>query len=185
MMKRTFVFTPIAFLAIFGINQLFPVQVNPSADVVIQWNLVAIKTAKIAKQNTNETSRTLAIEAIAVYDAVNSIKHFGKPYHYFAQATSPASEQAAAAQAAHDVLAAYFPGQKSSLDSILTASLQGATDGPVDNGQKIGAAAAADIIALRAEDGAAPNVTYAGPVKPGIGQYRPTPSAFAPGINQG
>ena len=184
MLTRTFVFTPLAFLAILGIEQLFPLQTTSSAEVVTQWNLVTIKAAKIAKQNTNETSRTIAIEAIAVYDAVNSIKHIGKPYHYFAQATDPASEQAAVAQAAHNVLLNYFPNQKASLDSVLAVSLQAATDGPVDNGQKVGAASAADIIALRANDGAVPNVTYPGPAKPGIGEYRPTPTAFAPGINQ-
>jgi hypothetical protein len=184
MLTRTFVFTPLTFLIIFGIYQIFPLPATPSADVVIQWNLVTIKAAKIAKQNTNETSRTLAIEAIAVYDAVNSIKHIGKPYHYLARQTDPASEEAAVAQAAHDVLVAYFPNQKASLDSALANSLAQVTDGSVDNGQKVGAATAADIVAFRSNDGAAPNVTYPGPAKPGIGEYRPTPPAFAPGINQ-
>jgi len=184
MTTRNLLFTSIMFLAIFGTGQVIRAQTTPSADVVIQWNLVSIKTAKIAKQNTNETSRTVAIEAIAVYDAVNSIKHISKPYHYFVQAPAGASEQAAVAQAAHDVLLNYFPNQKVSLDSVLALSLQAATDGPVDKGQKVGAAAAADVIALRVEDGAAPNFTYSGPQKPGIGAYRPTPPAFAPGINQ-
>src|SRR5580700_3119911 len=103
MLTRTFVFTPFTFFVILGIYQVFPSQTAPSADVVIQWNLVTIRAAKVAKQNTNETSRTLAVEAIAVYDAVNSIKHIGKPYHYFGQAAGPASKQAAVAQAAHDV----------------------------------------------------------------------------------
>ena len=104
-------------------------------------------------------------------------------HDYFVKPAGPASAAAAVAQAAHDVLVNYFPGQKTQLDSILTVSLRGATDGPVDNGQKVGAAAAADIIALRANDGSAPNVTYPGPAKPGIGEYRPTPSGFLPGIN--
>lgn len=183
MMTRTFLFTPIAFLAILGINGLFPSQTTPSADVVIQWNLVAQKTAKGAKQNSNLASHTLAIEAIAVYDAVNSIKHFGKPYHYNADPGVPASAVAAAAQAAHDVLVSLFPAQKASLDSVLTVSLQQATDGPVDAGQKVGAGAAADIIALRLNDGSAPLTTYAGPATPTTGQYRATPAKFAPGID--
>ncbi|BAU54524.1 vanadium-dependent haloperoxidase [Mucilaginibacter gotjawali] len=184
-MKRTSLFTIIPALILSGIHPVYALKKKTlSGDVVIQWNQVSLKAAKIAKQNTNEASRTVAIEAIAVYDAVNSIKGIGKPYHYFVKPGGGASAVAAAAQAAHDVLVNYFPAQKAQLDSVLTVSLQGATDGPVDKGQKVGAAAAADIIALRANDGAAPNVTYPGPAKPGIGEYRPTPSGFLPGINQ-
>jgi hypothetical protein len=183
MTTRNLLITTITFLAIFGTSQPLTAQTKPSADVVIQWNLVTIKTAKIAKQNSNLASHTLAIEAIAVYDAVNSIKHFGKPYRYNSDPGVPASAVAAASQAAHDVLVSFFPAQKASLDSVLAVSLQQATDGPVDAGQKVGAGAAADIIALRVNDGSTPLTTYAGPATPGNGQYRPTPAKFAPGID--
>jgi hypothetical protein len=154
------------------------------ADVVTDWNLVTVKATKVAKYNSNLGSRIEAIEAIAVYDAVNSIKKFGTPYHFFAPVAGPASVQAAVAQAAHDVLVNYFPAQKPALDSALTASLALANDGPIDAGTKVGAASAADIIALRGNDGSDPNVGYPGPAKPGTGQYRPTPAGFQPGINQ-
>jgi hypothetical protein len=210
--------------------------------IVIDWNLITVRATKNAGFNSNLASRIEAIEAIAVYDAVNSIRHFGTPYHYFVSPGGAASPQAAVAQAAHDVLVNYFPAQQASLDSALTASLngiagnaavgnaagnaaggnaagndgstftgeidgqgatagpsggQGATTGPSDrsnsdgsgdalirSGQAVGSAAAADIIALRVNDGSEPNVGYPGPVKPGIGEYRPTPAGFAPGINQ-
>jgi len=183
-MKRTSLLTIIPALILSGIHPVYAFAEKPSTgDVIIQWNQIAVKTAKTAKQNSNLASRTLAIEAIAVYDAVNSIKHFGTPYHYYVSPSGAASAQAAAAQAAHDVLAAYFPAQKAALDSALTVSLQVATDGPVDNGSKTGAAAAADIIALRANDGSSPLTTYSGAGKVGIGEYRPTPGKFAPGID--
>ncbi|MDB5134732.1 MAG: superfamily protein [Mucilaginibacter sp.] len=155
-----------------------------SADVVTDWNLITVKATKAGKFNSNLGSRIEAIEAIAVYDAVNSIKKIGTPYHYYASSTGPASAQAAVAQAAHDVLVNYFPAQKPSLDSALNNSLGLANDGPVDKGREVGAASAADIIALRANDGSDPNVGYTGLAKPGVGQYRPTPAGFAPGINQ-
>jgi hypothetical protein len=180
-MKRTLLFATII-IRFIGINNV-SAQPGKPGDVIIQWNLITLKAAKIAKQNSNLASRTAAIEAIAVYDAVNSIKHFGTPYHYYNASTNPASAQAAAAQAAHDVLVNYFPDQKPGLDSALANSLQGITDGPVENGQKIGAASAADIIALRANDGSSPLTTYAGPEKAVIGAYRPTPGKFAPGID--
>ena len=158
---------------------------DPGAgDPVTQWNLITVRATKIAGLNSNLGSRIEAIEAIAVYDAVNSIRHFGTAYHYYVSPKGAASAQAAVAQAAHDVLVNYFPGQRPSLDSALAGSLSIVSDGPVGEGLSVGAAAAADIIALRAADGASPNSTYAGPAAPGIGQYRPTPAGFAPGINQ-
>lgn len=155
-----------------------------SADVITDWNLITVKATKVAKMNSNLGSRIEAIEAIAVYDAVNSIKKFGTPYHFYTPPAGPASAQAAAAQAAHDVLVNYFPTQKANVDSALIVSLQQVNDGPADKGQAVGAASAADIIALRANDGSDPNVGYAGPAKPGVGEYRPTPAGFLPGINQ-
>ena len=115
------------------------------ADVVTDWNLITLNATKTAGQNSNLGSRIDAIEAIAVYDAVNSIRQFGKPYHYYAPDTG--SAQAAAAQAAHDVLINYFPSQATALNAALTNSLAAITDGPVGNGQTVGAAAAADIAA--------------------------------------
>ena len=163
---------------------LFSFTKPASADVVVDWNLITVKATKVAKYNSNLGSRIEAIESIAVYDAVNSIKKIGTPYHYYAPPSGPASVQAAVAQAAHDVLVNYFPDQRPHLDSALTTSLSQANDGPVDKGQAIGAASAADIIALRANDGSDPNVSYPGPAKPGVGEYRPTPAGFVPGINE-
>jgi hypothetical protein len=180
-MKRTTLLTLTAAIALNAVSAQDTKSAN--GDVVVQWNIITIKTAKAAKQNSNLASRTAAIEAIAVYDAVNSIKHFGTPYHYNGAVLGPASAQAAVVQAAHDVLVNYFPAQKPALDSALTNSLQNITGGDVENGRKIGSASAADIIALRANDGSSPLTTYAGPDKPGLGAYRPTPGKFAPGVD--
>ncbi len=155
-----------------------------SADVITDWNLITVNATKTGGLNTNLASRVEAIEAIAVYDAVNAIKHSGSPYHYNATAQVPASAEAAAAQAAHDVLVSFFPNQKPSLDARLASSLAKVTDGvEKSNGILIGSAAAADIIALRSSDGAAPDAPYPAAGVTGVGQYRPTPAAFAPAIN--
>jgi hypothetical protein len=170
-------------LAAFAVAALGSLATSASADVITDWNLITLNATKVAPAlNSNLGSRIDAIEAIAVYDAVNSIKQFGTPYHYYSPNTG--SAQAAAAQAAHDVLANYFPGQQAVLDADLTNSLNNITDGPIGNGQTVGSAAAADIIALRASDGSSPNISYPGPANPVVGQWRPTPTAFAPGINE-
>jgi hypothetical protein len=173
-------YSSLAAVAVAGLSSL---ALNARADVITDWNLITLNATKVAPAlNSNLASRIDAIEAIAVYDAVNSIKQFGTPYHYYAP--NSGSAQAAAAQAAHDVLVNYFPAQQTNLDAALATSLAGITDGPIGNGQIVGSAAAADIIGLRASDGSSPNVSYPGPVNPGVGQWRPTPAAFAPGINE-
>ncbi len=83
------------------------------------------------------------------------------------------------------MLVHYFQAQQTNLDASLAASLAAIPDGPdKTNGEAVGSAAAADIIALRASDGSSTNVGYPGPAVPGVRQWRPTPSAFAPGINE-
>jgi membrane-associated phospholipid phosphatase len=160
--------------------------INPAAaDVVTDWNQITVAATKTGGLNSNLGTRIDAIEAIAVYDAVNSINRSGTPYHYFSPPASPALAEAAAAQAAHDVLVNYFPAQATALNSNLSHTLSFIPDGPAkDNGRAAGSASAADIIALRANDGSSPNVNYPGPANSGVGQWRPTPSGFAQGINE-
>lgn len=183
-MKRTYYNAAIIFALFTASDMAVASAEKPSpGDLIIQWNLITVKATKIAKQNSNLATRTEAIEAIAVYDAVNAIKHIGTPYHYATVADGTASARAAAAQAAHDVLVNYFPNQKAALDSALAVSLQAANDGATDKGSKVGAESAAAIIALRANDGSSPLTTYAGPAAPVIGAYRPTPGKFQPAID--
>ncbi len=154
------------------------------ADEVTKWNLITVNATKTGKLNSNFGSRVDAIEAIAVYDAVNAIKHFGSPYHYNKPAAGAASPEAAAAQAAHDVLVHFFPAQQPDLDSTLASSLASIPNGAEKaNGQAVGAAAALDIIALRSNDCSSPDVPYPASGVTGVGQWRPTPTGFAPGIN--
>ena len=178
-------FQAIALVGAFGL------AAQANADVVTDWILITVNATKTAGQNSNLGSRTDAIEAIAVYDAVNSIRQFGTPYNYYVPGNG--SAQAAAAQAAHDVLVNYFPSQAAAFDTALSNSLSAITDGPVGNGPAVGAAAAASIIALRSNDGSTPNVTYGGPttIVPGAYQLTPNvpavtspPYTFNAGINE-
>ena len=97
-MKRNLFITAIIIVVFPAFKTTAQASKPGPADVIVQWNLITVKATKIGKQNSNLASRTEAIEAIAVYDAVNSIKHFGTPYHYFVKPERPASAQAAAAQ---------------------------------------------------------------------------------------
>src|SRR5262245_52636427 len=83
-----------------------------SADVVSQWNEIAIETEVAAKQPPFEASRTMAIEHTAIFDAVNSIEPHYAPYKIKIDALPGSSIEAAAITAAYTTLVALFPDQK-------------------------------------------------------------------------
>ena len=148
------------------------------ADAVTYWNQIAIQT--IAAQPTHPGATTFldsAIVQIAVYDAVESINHKFRLYHANIPGAS-GSTAAAVAKATRDVLVSRFPSLAGgSLDTAYHAYL--ATNGisETDPGVAVGAAAAADIIALRANDGSFPSPPpppFTGGTN--IGEWRPTPS---------
>jgi len=146
------------------------------ADVVLDWNAIAVGTAIQNGANPFAQARYAAIVQLAVFEAVNSITGDYQPYLGTIVAPSGASPDAAAAQAAHDVLVNYFPKSQSTLDAQLAASLALIPDGQSKlDGIATGQAAAAAMIALRASDGSAPPKFYTpGPAVPGA--YQATPS---------
>ena len=82
------------------------------------------------------------------------------------------------------MLVNYVPAQQAALDANLAASLAPIPDGVKKaNGLAVVSAPAIAIIALRANDGSRPNIEYSGPAVPSVGQWRPTPTTFAKGIN--
>ena len=150
-------------------------------DQVIQWNriLLGIIRTPGAQPATVHPTRSMAIMHAAVYDAVNAIVRTHSDYVIRLKAPRHASVAAAAATAAHDVLVQLYPSQASMLDTDLATSLASVADGPAkDQGARVGAAAAAQIVSLRSNDGsnAAPI-----PFTPGTnpGDYQLTPPGFA------
>jgi hypothetical protein len=93
-------------------------------------------------------------------------------------ASNGASEEAAAAQAAHDILTNLFPASQGSFDSLLASRLATIHGDGVRKGVRVGAAVAREIIAWRQNDGStAPPPPYVLPPLPGL--WQPTPPAFA------
>ncbi len=109
----------------------------------------------------------------AIYDAVVGIEGGYEPYTSHAAAPLGDSADAAAAQAAHDVLAALFPTQQARLDGVLATSLALVSDGEAETrGREFGKFVALDILGLRAND----NLEIDPPYIPGGG-----PGAWVPG----
>ena len=101
------------------------------------------------------SSRAMAIVHIAIFDAVNAIAGGYRSYTRIPSVSPSTSMSAAIAQAAHDTLVAMYPSQKQSLDSILAEELSDIVPRgrPLMRGTDLGALAAANILALRADDG--------------------------------
>jgi hypothetical protein len=98
------------------------------------------------------STRWYASMHIAMFDAANSIARRYTPFHSSVWASSGASLEAAVAQAAHDVLVAQLPANQATYDALLAAQLATMNPGRAAQGRAVGKAAAANVIAWRADD---------------------------------
>ncbi len=148
-----------------------------SANVVTDWNTVWMDCVRATGGPPCPISRTGAMVHAAVYDAVNSIDRTHQPYLASIAASPNASREAAAAQAAHDVLVGLFPGRQVILDAALDVSLQAIPNGPAkQSGVQIGQEAAHNVIDARRNDGSEDATPYV--IGTGPGEWRPTAPDF-------
>jgi hypothetical protein len=145
-----------------------------NADAVTDWNAIAVDTFVANKQNPFAQARYGAIVQVAVFEAVNAITGDYQPYLGTITAPPGASAEAAAIEAAYGVLNAYFPS--AGLDAARANSLAQIPDGQAKiDGIVTGDAAAAAIVALRANDGSSPPL-FKTPGVPVPGEWQATPS---------
>src|ERR1700729_1495718 len=146
------------------------------ADVVLDWNVIAVNTAVTNGQNPFAQARSAAIVQLAVFESVNAITGEYHPYLGTIVAPPGACPEAAAIQAAYRVLSTYFPMSAPTLDAERANSLASIPDGQAKtDGIATGEAAALAMIALRANDGSSPpQFKIPGPPVPG--EWQATPS---------
>ena len=139
------------------------------ADVVSDWNAIAVDTAAASGANPFAQGRYGAIVQLAVFEAVNSITHEYRPYLGTISSQSGASPEAAVIEAAYRVLSFYFPASLPTLNTDLANSLAQIPDSQSKtDGIAVGDAAASALIALRANDGSSPpQFKVPGPAVPG------------------
>ena len=177
-MVRTF-----ALIVMLGL--MASLQVHDSAaqsvNQVLQWNrtlLVIVRTPG-AQPATVHPTRSFAIMHAAIYDAVNAIDGAHTPYLvHFTDVSRSASQDAAAAVAAHEVLVTLYPHFQTQLDAQLLQVLAQIPEG-ADKAQgiSIGHAVADRILALRSNDGAnAQPIPFVFGNAPG--DYQSTPPNF-------
>jgi hypothetical protein len=158
-------------------------QSPPNVNAVIQWNrtlLIIVRTPG-AQPATVHSTRSFAIMHAAIYDAVNAIDRTHTPYLVrLSHVSRFASQDAAAASAAHEVLIALYPTFQPMLDNQLQQSLAVIPDG-IDKaeGIDIGKTVADQILASRNDDGSnAPPIPFVFTNPPTAGAYQSTPPNF-------
>jgi hypothetical protein len=182
-MKKSIVCT----LVFVGLAAAFATNAK-AQDPIADWNAIAETAVKTAGHAPPVAALDFAIVHLAIYDAVESIDRRYEPYHAFVPGAT-GSLSAAAAKAGHDVLVGLFPAQNTTLDEAYNNYLTANGIDPSDPGVTVGAQAAADILALRSNDGRFPPNPPPFLGSMAIGQWRPTPSllpgsppSFAPGL---
>src|ERR1700738_4814961 len=154
-------------------------QVTKPVSQVVQWNriLLGIVRTAGAQPATIHPTHSFAIMHGAIYDAVNAIDGTHKPYLVRLGASHFASQEAAAAAAAHEVLVKLYPNFRATLDAQLQQALAQLPNGGKADGVSIGNTVADRILALRTNDGSnAQPIPYVFGNAPG--DYQSTPPNF-------
>jgi hypothetical protein len=143
-------------------------------DVVVAWNNIVNEISLEEDQFPPFTGvRAHAMMHIGIHDALNAVVPLYRQYAFHGRDPG-AHPIAAAAQAAHDVVLAQYPGQHARLARELAEYLAQLPETPVrSRGIALGQRVAAAIIALRTGDGWDIPGTYS--FVPGPGQYQTTP----------
>ena len=166
---------------------------NAAATVALQWNanaVAAVRAVKVvdppgtAPRALYQTEGLLDMSYVqaAVYDAATKIGHRYVPYHQFSAAAGDASIEAAVIAAAYNTLVYYLGDPSGTLAAEYQASIAALpADKTIARGIAVGEAAAADIEALRADDGRygpwSPGLgAPTDPVQPGVWVWAPPPS---------
>src|SRR5262245_46259171 len=133
-----------------------------SGNVVTHWNELLLQSLSSQPPRV-PLARNIALVHVAMFDAVNAIDRSYEPYAAHVKASRGASLEAAAAQAAHDTLAALYPSRQAIFNDALAADLADIPRGLARQGVEVGQEVARQMLALRAADGSSALVSYTPP----------------------
>ena len=144
-----------------------------SADAVTEWNKRACDIIAEAKMPTPPANRAMAIAQTAVYEAVNRITGKYPTSGLKIEVAMDASIDAAVAAANRATLTKLIPAQAAAIETAYNEALTAIPAGPARaSGIAAGEAAAAAVLEMRADDGAATAEKYRPVTKAGV--YVPT-----------
>ena len=135
---------------------LLAADLPAGADVVLEWNEVALDTLRAdrARRGPTQAARSMAIVQIAVFDTVNAVHRNFESIIADVKAGRRTRLDAAVASAAHDTLLDLYPQQKPALDAALAETLERVPNGSGERkAVKLGRRVAKIVLAARADDG--------------------------------
>jgi hypothetical protein len=143
-----------------------------SADTVCEWMELAGRLGAAAQASptpqTADQVRATTRTALAIFEAVNSIDRRYQSYLNLPAGDSAASQDAAAATAAYQVLLHHYPAQRSQLEESYALAMAGIADARArEAGRAIGEAAAAAANQAGGVDPALPQTPYRPRTRPG------------------
>src|SRR5262245_6551151 len=146
-----------------------PVQ----ADVVPDWNTVAMGAVVAARESQPTQARSITMVHVAVFEAINAVERRYKPYVTGVAAPPDASREAAASTAAYVILSKLYPSQSASFDKANAAALAQIPDGEAKkSGIALGERVAHAVYGTRAAEMASMPNAYRPRTVPGV--YVPT-----------
>ena len=164
-------------MAVLGLILIAGGAAAARADVVAEWNQLATITGDAAQAAQTEPTGTWSpksdaeeIVAVAIFQAVNTVSPRYTPFRAALAPGRPgASAAAAAAAAGHAALVEMYPDRKAALDDAFALSLATLPDGAARAaGIEVGERAAAQVIAWRKADNAAPPPAIRPAAPPGV-----------------
>ena len=135
-MKTQVFAVALAATALAGSSDAVRAHSRGSAEVIIEWNQTLQDT--IPATAALMSPRFYAMLHIAMFDAVNAIEREYSPYVGRIRGSHGASAEAAAAQAAHDVLTSLLPASQATFDAKLQDQLEDIPHGLARQGKAIG-----------------------------------------------
>ena len=156
-------------------------MLGTQANAVLEWNPVILDAIRLDNSGPTVSTRNLALIHTAIYDAVNSIEGTHQPYSVFLPPTQPASAEAAAHAATHELMLILYPGVAARTEQKFQNFMAGRTsDPPTLAGVNLGRTVARAILDSRMGDGSSTDVPYIPSDLPG--QWRRTPPFFRPPV---
>jgi hypothetical protein len=153
-----------------------------NTDHVLYWNEQLLDAFRATGGPPTTLARAGAVMHVAIYQAVHELAPTAAPYLASpppASTPDPAQIEPAIDRAAYDTLTALFPQRSFASAYLLARGLGAPWQQPpgvplVTAGDAVGARAAAQVLALRSDDGSGDPITYAATYAPG--HWRPTGS---------
>jgi PAP2 superfamily len=146
---------------------------SAKADVITDWNEIAVAAGYRAKQTLVPFTRNVAMVHVAMFEAVNAITPRYKPYKFSLNPAAETSPEVAAVTVAHSILTQLYPDQANTFSARYDEFIRAASDSTAkQNGIAFGNLIAAEMIKLRTGDGVDAVETYQPATKAGV--YIPT-----------